>query len=65
MEVYDALVADQLDTVHHEMDSVFQRQHVYKSVWSTVKENNSSWRRSLLTNPHDESTVAVIKASLR
>ena len=52
MEVYDALVADQLDTVHHEMDSVFQRQHVYKSVWSTV----TGKQLILEKEPADQST---------
>ena len=34
----DARVADPLDTVHHEMDSVVCCRHVYKSVWSPVIE---------------------------
>ena len=31
-------VADPLDSVHHEMDSVVCGCHVYKSVWSPVIE---------------------------
>ena len=31
-------VVDLLDTVHHEIDSVAHSHHVYKSVWSPVKE---------------------------
>ena len=36
MAADNARVVDQLDTVHHEMDSVFCSHHVYKSVWSLV-----------------------------
>ena len=36
MAAGDARVADPLDTVHHEMDSVVCGHRVYKSVWSPV-----------------------------
>ena len=36
MEVRDTHVADLLDTVHHETDSVFRSHHVYKFVWWPV-----------------------------
>ena len=36
MAADDACVADLVDTVHHEMDSVVCGHHVYKSVWSPV-----------------------------
>ena len=38
MAVGDSCVADLLDTVQHEMDSIFRNHHVYKSVWSPVME---------------------------
>ena len=38
MEAGDACVADQLDTVHHEVDCVVCSHHVYKSVWPPVIE---------------------------
>ena len=36
MTAGNSCVADLLDTVHHEMDSVFRSHHVYKSVWSPI-----------------------------
>ena len=36
MAAGNAYVADPLDTVHHEMDSVVRSHHVYKFVRSTV-----------------------------
>ena len=33
-----ACVADWLDTMHHEMDSMVHVHHVYKSGWSSVVE---------------------------
>ena len=36
MAAGDTHVADQLDTVHHKMDSEVRGHHVYKSVWSPV-----------------------------
>ena len=38
MAADDACVADLVDTVYHEMDSVVCGHHVYKSVWSPVIE---------------------------
>ena len=53
-------VADPLDTVHHEMDSVIVSHHGYKSVWSPVLEQPFLLTNPQL-NPHDESVVVVIK----
>ena len=36
MEAGDTRVADQVDTVHHEMDSTLHSHCVYKSVWLPV-----------------------------
>ena len=36
MAASDACVADPLDTVHYEMDSVTHIHHVYKSMWLPV-----------------------------
>ena len=35
MAVGDACVANPLDTVHHEMDSVVHSHHIYQPVWVT------------------------------
>ena len=52
-------IADLLDTVHHEMDSVVYSYHVYESVWSPVIQQ-FVLGRSLLVNPHNEFPVAVV-----
>ena len=36
MTAGDTHIADLLDTVHHEMDSMVCGHHVYNSVWSPV-----------------------------
>ena len=36
MAAGDSYVADPLDTVHHEMDSLAHSHYVYKSVWLPV-----------------------------
>ena len=56
----DTHVADPLDTVHQEMDSVIVGHHGYKSVWSPVLEQPLLLTNPQL-NPHDESVVVVIK----
>ena len=38
VEVGNVCIADQLDAVYHEMNSVVCSHHVYKSVWSPVIE---------------------------
>ena len=61
MAVGNDCVADPLDTVHHEMDSVVCGRHVYKSVWSPVIEQLILEKDP--ANSHDELAVAVIGAS--
>ena len=36
MRAGDIHIADPLNTVHHEMDSMVYSDHVYKSVWSPI-----------------------------
>ena len=38
MEAGDTRVANLVDTVHHEIDSVVRNHCVYKSVWSPLTE---------------------------
>ena len=61
MEAGDTHVADPLETVHHEMDSMFHGHHAYKSAWSPVIELLLLEKEP--ANPHDEFAVAVIKGS--
>ena len=56
------LLADPLDTVHHEMDSMIRDHHVYKSVWSPVIAEQLILEKEP-ANPNDEFAVAVIKDS--
>ena len=56
-------VADPLDTMHHEMDSMVYSHHAYKSVWSTIIGEQVILGRSLTANPHNELAAAVIKDS--
>ena len=46
-----AHVADWLDTMHHELDSVVHIHHVYKSVWSSVVEQ-LSLEKEPIANPY-------------
>ena len=57
MAAGDTCVADLLDTVHHEMDSLVRGHHVYKSVWSPVIEQLLLEKGP--ANLHDEFAVAV------
>ena len=51
-------VADLLDTVHREMDSVVHGHHVYKSVWLPVIGEQLILEKEP-ANPHNELAVAV------
>ena len=62
MAAGDTHVADPLDTVYHEMDSMVHGHHVYKSVWSPVVGEQLVLEKEP-ANPHDEFAVAVIKDS--
>ena len=62
MAAGDASVADSLDTLHHEMDSVVHGHHVYKSVRSPVIGEQFILEKEPV-NPHDKFAVAVIKDS--
>ena len=63
MAAGDTHIADPLDTMHHEIDSMVHSHHVYKSVWSTIIGEQVILGRSLTANPHNELAVAVIKDS--
>ena len=63
MTTGDTHIADPLDTMHHEIDSMVHSHHVYKSVWSTIIGEQVILRRRLTANPHNELAVAVIKDS--
>ena len=56
-------VADPLDTVHHEMDSMVHSHHAYKSVWSPIIGKQLIPERSLQANLHNKVTVIMIKDS--
>ena len=58
-EAHDTCVADLLDTVHHEMESVFHSHHVYKSVWSPVIEE----QLVLEKEPADQLTQQIYSGS--
>ena len=58
----NAHVADQLDTVHHEMDSMVRGHHVYKSVWSPVVGQKIVLEKEI-ANSQDELALTVIGAS--
>ena len=62
METGDTCVAELLDTVHHEMDSMIHGHHVYKSVWLPVIGKQLVLKKKP-ANPDNEFTVAVIKGS--
>ena len=47
-----ACVADQLDNMHHKIDSKVHSHHVYKSVWSPVVEQ-LCLEKEPVANPHD------------
>ena len=54
----DTCVADPLDTVHREIDSVVHGHHVYKSVWSPVTREQLILEKEP-ANPHNELAAAV------
>ena len=58
MDTSDTHVADLLDTVHHEMDSVVRGHHVYKSVWLPVTGEQLILEKEP-ANPHNDFAVAV------
>ena len=57
----DTHVADPLDTMHHEMDSIIHSHHAYKSVWLPIIGEQLIQERSPLANLHNEIAVVVIK----
>ena len=63
MAAGDTHVADPLDTVYHEIDSMVHSHHVYKSVWLPIIGEQVILGRSLTVNPHNELAAAVIKDS--
>ena len=60
MAAGDTHIADLLDAVHNQINSVIVSHHGYKSVWPSVLEQPLLLTNPQL-NPHDESVVVVIK----
>ena len=56
-------VADPLDTVHHEMDSMVHSHHAHKSMWLSITVEQLILERNLLANLHNKIAVVVIKDS--
>ena len=56
-------VADPLDTMHHEMDSMVHSHHAYKSVWLPIIGEQLTLERSLSAYLHNKIAVVVIKDS--
>ena len=63
MAAGDTHVADLLDTMHHEMNSIVHSHHAYKSVWLSIIREQLIVESSPLANLHNEIAVVVIKDS--
>ena len=63
MATGDTHVADPLDTMYHEMDSIVHSHHVYKPVWLPKIGEQLILERSLPANVHNKIAVVVIKDS--
>ena len=63
MAAGDTHVADPLDTMHHEMNSIVHSHHAYKSVWLPIIGEQLILERSPLAKLHNEIAVVVIKVS--
>ena len=52
-------VADLLDTMQHEMDSMVHSHHAYESVWSPIIGEQLIMERSLPANLHNKIAVVI------